>query len=91
MTSIFLCGDVMTGRGIDQILPYPSNPTIYEPYVEDAREYITIAEERNGKISRPVSFTYIWGDLLTCLESLAPDFRLINLETNLSFLVAETC
>jgi hypothetical protein len=29
---IFLCGDVMTGRGIDQILPYPSDPVIHEPY-----------------------------------------------------------
>ena len=28
--TIFLCGDVMTGRGIDQILPHPSDPTIYE-------------------------------------------------------------
>ena len=26
--TIFLCGDVMTGRGIDQILPHPSDPTI---------------------------------------------------------------
>lgn len=23
---LFLCGDVMTGRGIDKILPYPSEP-----------------------------------------------------------------
>ena len=28
---LFLCGDVMTGRGIDQILPNPSEPQIYEP------------------------------------------------------------
>ena len=31
MVKIFLCGDVMTGRGIDQILPYPSNPELKEP------------------------------------------------------------
>src|SRR6185312_6580185 len=24
--TIFLCGDVMTGRGVDQILPHPSEP-----------------------------------------------------------------
>ncbi len=23
---LFLCGDVMTGRGIDQVLPHPSQP-----------------------------------------------------------------
>ena len=29
--SLFLCGDVMTGRGIDQVLPYPVRPVLYEP------------------------------------------------------------
>lgn len=24
--TLFLCGDVMTGRGIDQILPHPGEP-----------------------------------------------------------------
>ena len=27
--TLFMAGDVMTGRGIDQILPHPSNPAIY--------------------------------------------------------------
>jgi hypothetical protein len=31
--TIFMCGDVMTGRGIDQILAHPSDPTIYETYM----------------------------------------------------------
>ncbi|MDJ0592550.1 MAG: hypothetical protein QNJ72_21590 [Pleurocapsa sp. MO_226.B13] len=31
---IFLGGDVMTGRGIDQILPHPSDPFIPEPYLK---------------------------------------------------------
>jgi poly-gamma-glutamate capsule biosynthesis protein CapA/YwtB (metallophosphatase superfamily) len=26
--TIFLCGDVMIGRGIDQILPHPSDPAL---------------------------------------------------------------
>ena len=59
--TLFLCGDVMTGRGIDQILPHPSKPQLYEPYVENAQEYVELAEEINGKIPRPVSFDYIWG------------------------------
>lgn len=37
---IFLCGDVMSGRGIDQILTHPSEPQIYESYVNDARDYV---------------------------------------------------
>ena len=31
--TLFLCGDVMTGRGIDQILAFPGDPEIREPYV----------------------------------------------------------
>ena len=31
---LFLCGDVMTGRGIDQILPHPNNPALHEPMRE---------------------------------------------------------
>ena len=30
---LFLCGDVMTGRGIDQVLPHPADPTLHEPYI----------------------------------------------------------
>jgi len=37
--SLFLCGDVMTGRGIDQVLPHPVDPVLYERRVCDAREY----------------------------------------------------
>ena len=58
---LFLCGDVMTGRGIDQALPHPVNPALHEPYVRDAREYVDLAENANGPIPRPVSFDYIWG------------------------------
>jgi poly-gamma-glutamate capsule biosynthesis protein CapA/YwtB (metallophosphatase superfamily) len=47
---VFFCGDVMTGRGIDQILPYPGNPVLYESYVRDARDYVAIAEAVNGPI-----------------------------------------
>src|SRR5262245_25099067 len=49
---LFLCGDVMTGRGIDQALPHPVNPVLYEPYVRDARDYIELAEKAHGPILR---------------------------------------
>ena len=45
MLRLFLCGDVMTGRGIDQALPYPVNPVLYEPHVRDARDYVHLAEK----------------------------------------------
>lgn len=79
--TLFLSGDVMTGRGIDQILPYPSRPGIYESYLKSARDYVAIAEEKSGPIPRQAPFNYIWGDALIELKLLAPDFRIINLET----------
>lgn len=82
--TLFLCGDVMTGRGIDQILPYPSKPYIYEPYVQNAKKYVALAEEVNGPISKPVSFPYIWGDALAEFERVDPDVRIINLETSIT-------
>ena len=78
---LFLCGDVMTGRGIDQVLPYPCDPQLHEPFVISAETYVALAEEANGPIPRPVDFDYIWGDALDELELAAPDVRLINLET----------
>jgi poly-gamma-glutamate capsule biosynthesis protein CapA/YwtB (metallophosphatase superfamily) len=82
--TIFMCGDVMTGRGIDQVLPYPSDPHIHEPYVRDARRYVELAEAANGPIPKPVNFAYIWGDALDILERMAPDVKIINLETSIT-------
>ena len=78
---IFLCGDVMTGRGIDQALPHPVNPILYEPCLRDAREYVALAEKANGPIPRPLSVDYIWGDALPELERAEVDLRIANLET----------
>lgn len=81
---LFLCGDVMTGRGVDQVLPYPVDPRIYEPYVKDAREYVRMAEKTNGLLDAPVSFSYIWGDALDVWKQKGPDLRIINLETSIT-------
>ena len=83
-TRLLLCGDVMTGRGIDQILPYPGNPVLYEPYMKDARGYVELAEKANGPISRPVDFAYVWGEALAEIASRAPDARIVNLETSIT-------
>jgi poly-gamma-glutamate capsule biosynthesis protein CapA/YwtB (metallophosphatase superfamily) len=74
----------MTGRGIDQILAHPSDPRIYEMFVQDARTYVELAEEVNGPIPRPVDDGYIWGDALTELQRVAPDARIVNLETTVT-------
>lgn len=79
--TLFLSGDVMTGRGVDQVLPTPSHPRLYEPYVQNAAQYVDLAEAANGPVPEPVEFGYVWGDALEALDKQDPDFRIINLET----------
>ena len=78
---LFLCGDVMTGRGIDQILPHPGDPLLYEPAMTSALGYLRLAERASGPIPRPADFGYVWGDLPRALEALRPAARIVNLET----------
>ena len=82
--TLFMCGDVMTGRGIDQVLHHPSDPSLHEPYMKSARGYVELAEKVNGTIQKPVKCSYIWGDALKELEHVAPDLRIINLETSIT-------
>lgn len=84
LLTLFLCGDVMTGRGIDQILLHPSDPTIHESYIKDAKGYVELAERVNGPIPRRVDPDYIWGDAIGELERVRPDVRIINLETSVT-------
>jgi poly-gamma-glutamate synthesis protein (capsule biosynthesis protein) len=79
--TLFLSGDVMTGRGIDQILPHPGDDELHEDYVKSAREYVRLAERANGPIRKPVAFDHIWGEALTELGRRKPDARIVNLET----------
>ena len=81
MISLFLCGDVMIGRGIDQVLGQSNDPHLLEPFVDSAETYVRMAERVNGPIPRPVAPTYPWGDALEDLGRLAPDARIVNLET----------
>jgi poly-gamma-glutamate synthesis protein (capsule biosynthesis protein) len=84
LVTLFLCGDVMTGRGVDQILPHPGDPRLRETYVRHAQTYVDLAEEVNGPIERPVDFAWPWGDALTALTAVAPDARVVNLETSIT-------
>jgi poly-gamma-glutamate synthesis protein (capsule biosynthesis protein) len=79
--TLFLCGDVMTGRGIDQILPQPSAPDLFESCMRSAIAYVELAERASGPIPRCVDYTYIWGDALAELARVGPDARIVNLET----------
>ncbi|MEV6430990.1 CapA family protein [Nocardia sp. NPDC051463] len=81
MTTVLLGGDVMLGRGVDQILPHPGNPSLRERYVDDARTYVELAERAHGAFARPVDFRHPWGDVVAILAQHDPDVRLINLET----------
>lgn len=74
----------MTGRGLDQILPCPGNPRLFEPRVRDARDYVAMAENAHGAIGKPVDYAYVWGYALEQWKRLAPDVRIINLETSVT-------
>ncbi|WP_280438231.1 CapA family protein [Nocardia carnea] len=79
--TVLLGGDVMLGRGVDQLLPRPGHPVLREPCVRDARRYVELAEQAAGPIPRPYGFTGPWGEVTRILDELAPDVRLVNLET----------
>ncbi|MEZ5785294.1 MAG: CapA family protein [Xanthobacteraceae bacterium] len=82
---LFLCGDVMLGRGIDQVLPDPCDPRLHEPYMDSAIDYVRLAEAAAvGPIPRAVDFAYVWGAALDVLNGARPDARIINLETSVT-------
>jgi len=83
-TRLALAGDVMLGRGIDQILPHPGDPVLHERSVTDARRYVELAEQVNGPVPHPVEPTWPWGASLAALERAAPDVRILNLETSIT-------
>lgn len=76
-----LCGDVMLGRGMDQVMPSSVDLRLHEPSVRDARRYVELAEAASGPIPAPVGPAYPWGAALETLERAAPDLRIVNLET----------
>jgi poly-gamma-glutamate capsule biosynthesis protein CapA/YwtB (metallophosphatase superfamily) len=79
---LFLCGDVMTGRGIDQVLPSSCPPRLYEHYVSSAGTYVALAERLCGPIPRPLPYARLWGDALPLMAE--PEVRIVNLETSIT-------
>jgi poly-gamma-glutamate capsule biosynthesis protein CapA/YwtB (metallophosphatase superfamily) len=82
--SLFLCGDLMTGRGIDQVLAHSCPPHLYEPCATSALEYVILAERAHGRIPRPLSPAGLWGDGREVLARESPDVRIVNLETSVA-------
>jgi poly-gamma-glutamate synthesis protein (capsule biosynthesis protein) len=78
---LLLAGDVMLGRGVDQVLPHPGDPQLFEDYVASAGDYVRLAERSGGPIARPLAFEAIWGDALAALARHPVDLRVVNLET----------
>jgi poly-gamma-glutamate capsule biosynthesis protein CapA/YwtB (metallophosphatase superfamily) len=81
---LFLCGDVRTGRGIDQVLPHPVNPGLHERGMHSAIDYVRLASRASGAIPAPVDAHYLWGDALKEWRRSAPDVRIVNLETSIT-------
>jgi len=81
MIKLALTGDVMLGRGIDQILPSPGNPRLYEDYLKSAQDYVHLAERANGPIPRHAGPGYVWGDAPDALRQERAGVTIVNLET----------
>ena len=81
---IFLCGDVMLGRGIDQALPYPCAPDLHEEAMRSAAAYLQLAERANGPIPWPLNFAEVWGAAMEEWSRVQPHARILNLETSIT-------
>jgi len=82
---ILLAGDVMLGRGVDQLRPVHNHPILHEGYMKSAEGYVELAErESKRRFPRNVGPEYVWGDLLKEIRSDDVDARIINLETSVT-------
>jgi poly-gamma-glutamate capsule biosynthesis protein CapA/YwtB (metallophosphatase superfamily) len=82
--TLFLSGDVMTGRGVDQVLPHSCPPVLHERFASSAMNYVDLAERAHGRIVRPLTYREIWGEALAVLQQVRPAARIINLETSVT-------
>lgn len=84
--TLFFCGDVMTGHGIDPLLHPSEALSPAERSVSAALEYVRDAEasRQDVPLPRPVCFDYPWGDVMSLLRREQPDLRLVNLEATIT-------
>jgi len=81
--TLSLAGDVMLGRGVDQILAHPGDPRLREGVIRDARRYVDLAERANGAMPRAVDDAYVWGDARGALRN-GPQLSIVNLQTSIT-------
>lgn len=74
----------MIGRGIDQIMRHPGDPSLHERWARSALQYVELAEDKSGPLPRGVEPAYIWGDSPARLSAAGVDVRIVNLETALT-------
>jgi poly-gamma-glutamate capsule biosynthesis protein CapA/YwtB (metallophosphatase superfamily) len=84
MRNSFLPVTNLSQNGLHQALSHRSVPALYESYIKDARGYLWLAEQKNGRIEIPVPWHYIWGDALDIFQEQGPDLKLVNLETSIT-------
>ena len=48
------------------------------------QDYVALAEAASGPIPQPVDYSWPWGDAMQVLDELAPDLRIVNLETSIT-------
>lgn len=83
MLNVTVAGDMMLGRAVDLMLDFPTDQTLYESSVKNAREYITLIqkrlkEEHKTKLMKPPLF---WKPLMLEFHQLKSDLFCVNLET----------
>lgn len=77
---MFLGGDVMTGRAIDQLFAQHNPDDFGKADHVPAQQYYQWSADLHGNEMRPQRLEYPWGAALGVLEAAQPDFRLVNLE-----------
>ena len=79
LVTLFACGDVMPGRGIDQILPHPGDPELREDYASDANAYVSFGGTGQWADPRPAGRLLLaLGDASPVMEDVAPDVRTVT-------------
>ena len=73
-------GDFMCGRGVDQVLKFPSDSQLYESNIKDAKDYVHLiaSKLRQRNLSNKILF---WKPLLPTFQKQKPHVFFINLET----------
>lgn len=74
----------MLGRGVDQALEHSCDPELREPYVQDAREYLRLAESVNGHLGVPLGREEPWGATIEILRGEGAGHFFVNLENSVT-------